>query len=124
MELVMCLGSNCGDRERQLLQALELLRDNLLEVRWSSIYETPCALNHGKDYLNLVVSGRLESEYEGFATLLKKYECISGRNEECRRNGDVPIDIDIVIADGEIKKEWDFRQQFFKTGFQQLMQNC
>lgn len=119
--VVISIGSNYGDKESQVKKAIEWLKGFLQEFKVSDIYTTPCAMHQGQDYLNAVVTGKSGLDIELLNTELKDYERAAGRDDECRRKGRVPIDIDIVMSDGKILKEWDFRQQFFKKGYQQLL---
>ncbi|MDE6297197.1 MAG: 2-amino-4-hydroxy-6-hydroxymethyldihydropteridine diphosphokinase, partial [Muribaculaceae bacterium] len=49
------LGSNCGDREKNVMQAAEWI-DNLLgDTCRSEIYETPEINGYGPSYFNSVI---------------------------------------------------------------------
>ncbi|MDE6338577.1 MAG: hypothetical protein K2K97_02170, partial [Muribaculaceae bacterium] len=56
-------------------------------------------------------------EFEG---ITKNYEKENGRNAEARKRGDVPIDIDIVVWNGEVVREHDFVCNFFRIGLRTL----
>lgn len=118
--LVLSLGSNCGDRKQSLKKALKWLESVVVITARSGIYETPCAKRGGHSYMNAVVEGEFSGTAEELDVLLKTYEEEAGRNKECRERGEVPVDIDIVIADGKILKEWDFNQRFFRLGFEEI----
>lgn len=118
--VVLGIGSNCGDRKESVEKTVSWLRTILIQVRSSEIYETPCALKAGRPYMNAVVSGVFQGDGFQLESLLKDREYEMGRTSECREKGDVPVDIDIVICDGEIWKEWDYRQKFFQIGFSQI----
>lgn len=120
ISVVVSVGSNCGNRRDQVSKAIEWLKSVLMQTRCSDIYETPCALKAGKPYMNAVVSGFYEGDGIQFDDLLKDKEKEMGRNAECRQRGDVPVDMDIVICDGSIYKEWDYRQRFFQIGYDQI----
>lgn len=119
-KLVLSLGSNCGDREKSLKKALKWL-ETIAEIEAvSSIYETPCAKTEGRNYMNAVVIAGFNGGPGELDPLLKEYEGKAGRDKECRERGEVPVDIDIVIADGVVVKEWDFNQRFFRIGFEEV----
>ena len=120
VSVVISIGSNYGDRESNMKIALTWLEKELMQVKSSRIYETPCALKAGKPYLNAVISGFYQGDGFQLENLLKEKEREMGRNFQCREKGDVPIDIDLVICDRVIKKEWDFRQKFFQIGYKEL----
>lgn len=120
INVVLGIGSNCGDRRKNVESAVEWLKTILTETRSSEIYETPCALKEGRPYMNAVVKGIFQGIGYDLEEKLKEKEKEMGRNSECRQRGDVPIDIDIVVCDGAIWKPWDFRQRFFTIGYSQL----
>ena len=70
--------------------------------------------------MNAVVSGKFEGTFDELDIILKNYEKEEGRDKQCRQRGEVPIDIDIVIAEETIIKEWDYRQKFFQIGFSEI----
>lgn len=114
-KLVLSIGSNCNSHYVEC--AVEWLKDQLTNFKSSAFYETPSAKGDGKPYINAVVAGYTPSDFEKFNGFLKEYEKASGRDSKCRELGLVPIDIDIVIWDGQILRPWDYRQTFFKIGY-------
>lgn len=122
IKVVIGIGSNCGDRKAKVEEGLEWLKSQLMQTKSSTIYETPCALKAGKPYMNSVIFGYFSGDAFQLENLLKEKEESMGRDSECRKRGDVPIDMDIVICDNEIYKEWDYRQKFFRIGYEMLTQ--
>lgn len=120
VSVVIGVGSNCGDREKSVKDALKWLQTILMQTENSDIYETPCALKAGKPYMNAVIKGFFQGDAFELDEMLKDKERQMGRNSESRARGDVPIDMDIVVCDGNVFKEWDFRQKFFRIGYSQL----
>ena len=117
MNLIVSVGSNCGHRYENVEKAIKEI-ENLLEggLRCSDIYETPCALDKGFPYMNAVISGEYDGSLYEAEKKFKALEIKLGRTQESRLKSEVPIDIDIVVADGVVVKEWDYRQNFFKIG--------
>lgn len=121
VSVVISIGSNYGDRIANVSEAMKWLsKEILVESRSSDIYETPCALDEGHDYMNGVVAGFYQGTGFSLEETLKEKEHLMGRTSELRKQKLVPIDLDIVICDGEILKEWDYRQKFFKIGYEQI----
>ena len=120
VSVVISIGSNCGDREALVRETIEWLKTLLIQIQHSSIYETPCAKSCGKPYMNSVVKGFYQGDGIELEDLLKEKEHEMGRTSSCREKGEVPIDIDIVILNGDIAKAWDYRQKFFQLGYSQL----
>lgn len=119
---VISLGSNCGDRKANINKAIELIRKDLIpDLKVSEIYETPCVGKAGNPYMNAVAKGNYSFPEEILSRHLKSIETQMGRNKECRLKGDVPIDIDIVMKNSLILKDWDYRQRFFKIGYEDLV---
>jgi len=103
----LCLGSNLGEREENLCQALTSLslKVNLDEV--SSIYETePVPIqNRGKEqplFLNLVCRITTNLPPEELLHLVKDIETRMGRVPSGQINSPRPIDIDIIFYDNKI----------------------
>ncbi len=119
--VVLGLGSNCGDKAQNLKSAREYLigvSDGVFHS--SQIYETPDAHGAPEKYFNLVMEMETLLGAETLTRLLKEYEVSAGRTSDARVLGRVPIDIDIVIFDGNIVRPKDFRQSFFQIGYQEI----
>lgn len=104
----LCLGSNLGDREKNLFQALALLsrRANLDAV--SSIYETePVGNREQPFFLNLVCRIITNLGAEEVLHLAKDIEHRMGRKPSQQRNSPRPIDIDILFYDNEAVRTRD-----------------
>ncbi len=120
-EVVLSIGSNCGDREAQVSAGIFWLKNILDDFKHSRIYTTGDCHGGKRDYMNTVVKGRTSLSAEVLNNLCKEYEKANGRTAEARSCGDVPVDIDIVIYAGEIIRPKDYRQKFFQIGFSELM---
>ena len=97
------LGSNLGEREENLRQALALLSAevNLEEV--SSIYETePVGYKEQPLFLNLVCRIATNLPPEELLHLVKDIETRMGRVPSGQINSPRPIDIDILFYDNKI----------------------
>lgn len=120
MKLTVSIGSNCGDRHKAVEDAIHWLELQLQDCHASSVYETdPVGKSAGK-YLNAVVTGSTALDAGHFDALCKAYEREAGRDEEARRNNLVPVDIDIVVADGIVLRPRDYGCWFFRKGMRQL----
>ncbi len=104
----LSLGSNIGNREFYLQQALKQLIENKIYVTdFSSVYETnPVGVEGQNDYLNMVVE--VHTDY-GPRELLEK--CLSIEKELGRERvvhwGPRTIDIDIILYDDLIMDSED-----------------
>jgi len=99
----LCLGSNLGEREENLRQALTSLslQVNLDEV--SSIYETePVGYKEQPLFLNLVCRITTNLPPEELLHFAKEIETRMGRVPSKQINSPRPIDIDILFYDNKI----------------------
>jgi GTP cyclohydrolase-4 len=97
------LGSNLGEREENLRQALTLLslKVNVEEV--SSIYETePVGYKKQPLFLNLACRITTNLPPEELLHLAKDIETRMGRVPSGQKNSPRPIDIDILFYDNKI----------------------
>ena len=91
------LGSNVGDRLRNLREALDDLdADGVRVLRWSSVYETDPVGPPQDDFLNAVAE--VDTTLEPFELLarLKETERVIGRQERGRW-GPREIDLDLLL---------------------------
>jgi 2-amino-4-hydroxy-6-hydroxymethyldihydropteridine diphosphokinase len=93
------LGSNLGNRARNIYEALRRLRSHVRLDRVSSLYETePVGLTDQPWFLNLVCSGQTALPAESLLVAVKGIERDMGRKEGIRFGPRV-IDIDILFYD-------------------------
>jgi 2-amino-4-hydroxy-6-hydroxymethyldihydropteridine diphosphokinase len=105
VSVVLSLGSNLGDREALLRDAVAAIAalDDVTVTRASGIVETPALKPHGIDvdapaYLNAVVLVETTLEPPALLAALADIERAQGRTRE-ERWGDRTLDIDIVAFD-------------------------
>lgn len=100
------LGSNLGDREQYLLQALERIEKNskITITKMSSIYETfPVGVTEQPLFLNMVIE--VETTYSPIELL----NCLQKIEVECERKrelkwGPRTLDLDILLYNQENMK--------------------
>jgi 2-amino-4-hydroxy-6-hydroxymethyldihydropteridine diphosphokinase len=102
VKLVLALGSNLGNRESNIEEAVSEL-ENIIEItHLSTMHETaPVGGPKQGDYLNAVLIGESELTPHELLALTSKIESKLGRVREVR-NGPRTIDIDIIVF-GEIQ---------------------
>ncbi|MBD5176374.1 MAG: 2-amino-4-hydroxy-6-hydroxymethyldihydropteridine diphosphokinase [Muribaculaceae bacterium] len=121
MRYVIGLGSNCEPRETHLINALNSLATLADSIYSSTHYESPALGASGKPhYLNAVAEIESSLPIYLLNARLKEIETAEGRDEEARAEGRVPLDADIVIAGDEIIRPKDFKQFFFRRGYEEL----
>lgn len=120
VEFIVSLGSNYGDRTRNVEEAIFWMNNVADNCKNSSIYETPEIHGIGKPYMNAVLKGVTAISLDILQEMMKMYEIEHGRSMERRVKGEVPIDIDIVIWDSKVIRPLDYGREFFKIGYSQL----
>lgn len=118
--LVISIGSNSHDRDWQIKHGIEWLKHNLSNFRISSVYNSEAVNQRDPDYLNAVISAGTRKNLDEISQLLKQYEMVCGRTPASKLEGNIPMDIDIVIWNGDVLRQRDFAQQYFQRGWQEL----
>jgi 2-amino-4-hydroxy-6-hydroxymethyldihydropteridine diphosphokinase len=101
------LGSNVGERERNLVRALELLAEHGVEIKAvSSLYETEPVgeILDQPDFLNAAARVRTELEPLELLDVCKVVEAELGRAFGGPRHGPRPIDVDVLLL-GDLELE-------------------
>jgi len=111
----LALGSNLGDRLAGLRAGLDgLVAGGVAIDEVSSVYETPPWGTEDLDepqpsFANAAASGRTDLDPYDLLALCKRIEAAAGRDLEARRNSARPIDIDVLLIDGEVIDAPDLR---------------
>lgn len=117
---ILGIGSNVPKRRDMVGQALEMLAGLDRHIRASEIYETMPLSGVGPQYANAVAIISIKDKPETLSHFLKEYEKQCGRDITARREGIVPIDIDIVYADGICVRPKEIERDYFMRGASQL----
>jgi 2-amino-4-hydroxy-6-hydroxymethyldihydropteridine diphosphokinase len=107
----LSLGTNKGDREANLENALIRLKDVLSEIRRSSMYRTrPMYLADQPEFLNMAIEGKTALPARDFFGKIQGIEESAGRDRRGeRRMGPRVIDIDLLLFDAVILSEPDLQ---------------
>ena len=108
MQYFLSLGSNIN-AEANIIFAIEQLNKILINTKFSSIYKTKAEGFEGDDFLNLVVAGESDLNFDDLNEKLKGIEDESGRKRDVPKFSARTLDIDIVlqIDEDEILYESD-----------------
>ncbi len=110
--ILLGLGSNMGDREANIANALDILRAQIRIDKVSSVYESAALLpddapeEWDMPYCNLVMAGETLMPPMSLLRWIKQIEIDLGR-EDVGFWGPRVIDIDILDYNGEIYREPD-----------------
>ncbi|HOK79765.1 MAG TPA: 2-amino-4-hydroxy-6-hydroxymethyldihydropteridine diphosphokinase [bacterium] len=109
-EVFIALGSNLGDRKRNILNAVEKIKEKVKIIRISSIYRTqPQEGVAGKWFLNGVLNGQTHLSPEQLLRFLQSIEENMGRPKNHKKNLARTIDLDILFYDNCIIKKRHLR---------------
>lgn len=102
-EIYVALSSNLGDRLANIRKAIELMKEERIEIiDESSIYETePVGYREQGWFLNSVVKGRTELSPRRLWKRLEKIEKSMGRESEIKWGPRI-IDLDILFYENKI----------------------
>ncbi len=99
MKVVIALGSNLGDREATLIDAINQLAAIITVVKVSTFHETaPVGGPEQPDYLNAVLIGESELEPTELLRKMQEIELAAGR-QRIERWGARTLDLDLIAAD-------------------------
>lgn len=106
-KVFLSLGSNLGDRNKNLLRSIEYLETISKIIKISSIYETkPFRVEiKQNDFLNLVVEVEYKNSPYDLLENISQIEKKLGRVRSEKRNEPREIDIDIIFFDDLIINE-------------------
>ena len=99
----LSLGSNLGNRSKNLLTAIKLLKEGgFAVIKTSYIYETsPWGTTKQPNFLNLVLKGKTKLSPEGLLKEIQNIEKTMGR-ASTEKWGPRIIDIDILFYNKEV----------------------
>lgn len=105
-KIAIALGTNLGDREKHLDEAVAALSEDVLwETARSKTYETPpWGYTDQPDFLNLVLVGTSDWKPHALLNYFRDYENTHGR-ERVIPNGPRPIDIDLIAYGDRVMED-------------------
>ena len=112
-EAVIMLGSNTDIN--MLLSAISMLEDWFDVIAVSEIRKTTAIGEHYQSpFYNQAIRIKTEYDREETIRIFKKTEKKLGRTAESKKEGIVPIDIDLIVWNGEICHDDYYRFDFVK----------
>jgi 2-amino-4-hydroxy-6-hydroxymethyldihydropteridine diphosphokinase len=100
--VAIALGSNLGDRERNLREAVERLSASVLDLRVSSFHETePVGVGEQPTFLNAAVVGRTPLTPHALLDELLTIEKACGR-ERPFQGAPRTLDLDLILYNGDV----------------------
>lgn len=119
--LIISLGSNSADRERQMSQAIDRMKQLFNKTVVSEIYEVPAHNGVDAPYLNAVMVATTAMSLEEITAALKQWETLCGRTPASKLQGVIPIDVDVVVWNDEILRPVDYSRSYVSLGISRLL---
>ena len=105
--IFLSLGSNIGDKENNLIDAVRFISNFAKILKISSVYKTePLLYKEQDDFLNIVIEIDYQKTARNLLLKIKDVETQMGRKKNFRY-GPRLIDIDIIFFKGEEIEEED-----------------
>ncbi|MFL2702481.1 MAG: 2-amino-4-hydroxy-6-hydroxymethyldihydropteridine diphosphokinase [Candidatus Actinomarina sp.] len=99
--IFLSLGTNVGDKNKNLSEGLTLLKKFVKILSVSSVYKTePLLYEDQEDFLNIVTEIDYQETAESLLLIIKDIEIQMGRKQTFRYGPRI-IDIDIIFFKGE-----------------------
>lgn len=118
---LISLGSNMPLGEENILESIKQILEKAESGRFSSVYDTePEGIHRHAKYKNCVGEIFTPLSYEEWELFFKDLEIRLGRTPELRMQGNVPIDIDIIIWNREVLRPKDLSMEYVKEGLRSL----
>lgn len=118
--VVISVGSNVPDRVSQVEEVLAWFKREFFRVKVSSVYETPDYSGKNIIYANAVLTAETSWDKDSVEEFLHLKEATQGRTDECRRHGIVPVDLDLVIYNGEVLRPHELNREYFSIGYSMI----
>lgn len=120
-EYVVCIGSNTLSEEDFIGVLSPLSRCADIKAS-SSVSISPDVSSRSQlPYRNMVVRCVTSLPHEELRAFFSGIENDYGRTPLSKSSGIMPLDIDIVVADGIVISPDDFRQPYFRKGWEEIV---
>lgn len=116
---IACIGSNDPDCANLIEKAVEFLIENCLckIIESSPVYHCEDSM-----YGNKIINFKSTYTIDQLIREIKSFEAVCGRNPEKKKAGIIPIDIDILVADGKILRN-DYHTPYVQQGLAYLQKH-
>jgi len=105
VRVIIGVGSNKGDRKRNIMESLKMIEEKIYIEKISSFIETEPEENaDGGKFLNGVIEGKTLLKPDDLFFSLKEIEKKQGRKFPHRRGDAREIDLDIIFYGSEVIK--------------------
>lgn len=114
---LLCMGSNL-DARLHLKNAEKALQRLFPEIEWGEIVETaPEKIDNGQPFLNRAARFRTSLGMADVRSILKQIERTNGRTPASKKEGRIPLDIDLLSYDQQVLKPEDWQKEYVRLAF-------
>lgn len=107
--------------EENMSKAIEQIRALAQDARFSSIYETdPVGQHQHAKYKNCVGQVVVSGSFDYWKQFFKQMERDMGRDEASKLQGNVPLDIDIVVWNDDVVRPKDLEASYTQIGLKEI----
>lgn len=121
---ILLLGSNLPDRENMLEAAIRSMAAVADITGRSHIYVSPDRSGLGEPYANIAVQCDTEMHIGELKDYISDTERRLGRTPQSKATGVMPIDIDLVLWDGQVISHSDYESPQYRHCMSVLPQNA
>lgn len=108
-KIFLALGSNVGNKNKNIKEAIKLLSRNIQKIKVAPIYKSKAMYYEDQDvFLNTVISGNTSLSPKALLKFIKTIEVQVGRTKRFKW-GPREIDIDIIFYGNTICNEKDLQ---------------
>ncbi|MGN0228835.1 MAG: 2-amino-4-hydroxy-6-hydroxymethyldihydropteridine diphosphokinase [Muribaculaceae bacterium] len=118
--VVLSIGSNTRNSQEMIDRCVQWLGSSFVLIACASVYSTPAINGKDADYLNTVAVIASSLPMVELSAMFKDYEKQCGRTPESKLLGAIPIDIDIVVWNGDVVRPRDYCQEYFQIGWREI----
>ena len=115
---IISIGSNTARKDALVRDALNRLGTTVLDA--TPPFADPDDNLPSAPYLNIIACIATNLDYDSLRLRFKALEREAGRSPSSKDVGLVPLDIDIVVFNGEVKRPADFDRLYFQHGYSRL----
>ena len=118
---ILLLGSNI-EREKNIRQALDFLRQHTYVLRQSSIWETEAVGSSGPNFLNVAVEISTDLDLSAIKSeLVQPIEQQLGRVRTADKNAPRTIDVDPIVFNNRVLDEGLWKKAFMALPIAELL---
>lgn len=113
---IISLGSNTPDGDKTLAKAIQTLQIMYESVSYTRILRNKAVdmEESAPDFHNALVCLATMEDVDRVICTCKALEISMGDTKELRKEGKIVFDADLVMIDGEVRRQKDFDREYFQ----------